>query len=552
MTSRPMRDDETLSCLRKGHPLNGCRFTSKDEMMEVAEREGLLSFAHDYHTGDGSKYYHAFTGHGVVDYVNRVDKNRLWLHEVIMDGRLTKLVMDIECDATQNAKLNFHESMMYVVDMLVLFYKDVHGIDDVMREDFTILSACRPGKFSAHIVQTKGVAFACTATLAAFLSQFEYWLMIRETKQLADGGVVVDAQDNRVSIVVADDKPIVVPSPRASFSFRKGTDDGGEEQEGGGLKLVPFVTMFDWHPIRSRNGSLRTYYSTKPGHDGDEHYRLRKVVSVVRGSTVLENDLDVAQFLGTLSQAVFPTYVRSGEEKITRVLSSKCDLHHWDRYSGNIALKICEYTFFYLTLCGGGIVSGAGFATTEDLRKLWGSERVSFIPGLMSLLRVTHSCPGGGGGAGQDHACNIRLDRSSCDEIYQICGDILGSYTMQAKTRHVSLYGENAQKPELCGVKINRQGTALCLIVRNVPCEIVRDENSGTGHSSPSQNTWLKIIVPNGTYTQRCFKQRCSGKRSILRMVRPELMFRLREALARSERVRRITRSVSDDDDVEV
>lgn len=548
MNHRAMRIDEMLPCLNKvSHVRNGMRFTSKDQMITTAMECGLLSFSHDFNVGGGSKYYHVFTSIGVLEYATHVSKETLCLHEVIMDGRLTKLVMDIECDETANPTLAFPKVLKYIVEMLVVFYNKVHNVIDVQSSDFLILTACRPGKYSAHIVQGRGVVFENPRTLFGFLAQFEYWLVRKETTELCNGIRMVDG--DRVSVIVADSKSILVPTPTSSLSFSS-TDEEVEEEENE-LRFAPFTTLFDWHPISSHNGSLRTYYSTKPGHSRDEQYRLKKTSITESGEFILDREFSPDFLLLTLTQAVFSTYSRNGSDELkeTIVMSSIPELNEWDRYSNNVWKKIVEYTYFYFKRHSGGLVRAPGYATIEDLQVVWGTERASFVPGLISLIRGTHK-PNGescGSSNGRDYACCINLPKFNYPTVFAACEMVLESYKKHAQYRYPTLYGKGEPLTQMVGVKINRQATALCLTVKNLLCEIVRDDNSGNGHGHPSQNTWLKVIIPNGTITQRCHKNRCAGKRSREGLIDTDAMRELRVSLDHSVRVHEIINKVDDE-----
>jgi len=521
-----MTDEEVLPAMKPCAIQEGRRFKAKDAVVAEARAQGLLAFAHDFPNGTGPKYYLLYSSQGVQEFAARTQA-ALMLHEVMLDERLTKLTLDIECEEEWNAGLDFEGTVRHIVAEFVEFIQEVHHIMYIDFQNFDVLHASRPGKYSAHIVLSRGLVFADTATLVAVLTQFEWWLIEQERGALSSD----TPQTGRKSVLVGQ-RPVRVSVPATTLSF----SGRAPSSPGESLRLCPFGTLFDLHPLRAKNGTLRTHFSTKPGHADDESYRLRRDNLDARGGglhLVAEFEPEILE--RTLAQAVRPTFVCPQErvEKRTLVVEATGSLRTWGRFERLLKKAVLDYNHMHLIKCGAAAVTGEGHASKDDLAAMWGRQQRSFYAGLQRALHGSTAPSRSAGGDGGKYACRVRLHRWEAEEVYGACEEILQDYARQARCRHPGL----DQVPELVHVKINQQVTALCLVVKKVPCEIVRDENGGAGHTRPAQSTWLKIIVPNGTYTQRCMKERCEGKTSVLRLVDPVLMIQLRRALDACEQV---------------
>lgn len=482
-------------------------FAKKCDALRRCKETGLLGIAQDYGTGSGAKDFHLFDAAGLVSYVKRTPENRLWLHEIICDDRCTKLVIDIECEDTHNRDMDFPGSLCKLVEYLVKFYEIVHHINGVDESDFAYLYATREGKYSAHIVQFRGVVFENTKTLYAFLSQFEYWIIHEEIMDLG-------LSSHQRCSVLARTTPRLVSLPSSSISF---TSEEEEEEEGEPVYFSSFRSIIDMQPITSTDGMLRTYFSTKPG--GSEDCRLRlATISVTSEETrvVLAQEIDYLRIISFLSQAIQPTV--AGEDRTTKVVYSPHGLVNWEVYSQRIDRKIALYTYNYMRLWGTtmGQNHRLKFITMADLKKSSTCTIREVIVDIINHLTKSARRPGvlsicSESPNGDVFKCNIQLRRSKYVNLYRVCNDILREYVNRGK-RSLPVPYKDVSHVSLVKIKINSQTTCLCLVTKGLPCEIVYNEVKRNHETSSSSATWLKILINDGVIKQMCHKEFCYKK----------------------------------------
>ena len=511
----------------------------KNIAVALALQKGMFAFGETFKNGKNAAM-HFFTCdlEKLVKITSSKHRTDIMTHEILLDDRLMKLVLDIEVHKSwYNSDLDFRRSIHFLIEELIVFFH-AHDMKEIKKESFVVMMATRKDKFSSHIIIVKNYVFSNVKVLTIFVKRFIIWTINREIKALGKNVHIIPDNDEedikmisentkkkkkkRVSILFRKKFPFkkrVEQSPFSTVSSSSGEENDDESGKILGQVFV-FDTMIDIDPLTHRDGTLRLLYSTKPGHQSDESYRLWPIKNV--DELLLSDDefkidtstIDKDMIRRCLSQGV--RSIVDGEK--TNIISTsgrpKID------FENEIKKKLSKFSYLYYE----SNRNDTTHISDEKEKQISFQELSKLIRGdrqVRKLMRKLSGFTEGQSitqnmlfnGCDEEDAClhELRRNDKRWEKLYKHIEKMMDHYTLQY---HVKKLMKERKQIVIKTLKISKSRKYLSIITKNGYCEIVWTlchRKHMTDDSGAS--VFYKIKLDQCVCYQKCKKSTCQKTR---------------------------------------